>query len=582
MPQGFPVKSSGGQWYGRFSASVPSIPSAEAFGTPELVKLVYNLRPTSIPSAEAFGSMLVTFPQFTYPTGIPSGEAFGTALIRSSFNPVSIPSEEAFGGPTISVGPVTFTPTGIPSAEAFGTAKFSHVVIVTAGIASAEVVPAPRVGRNIGATGIASGEGFGTATVNRGAVSVTASGIPTAEAFGAATFTQPATVNYSTQGVGSETTSSPTQVTISPNAGEDVLAFFSVGDGGVMGATYGASNLPMTCVGQALSSSSTLIVCYLIRNVAAGSATINLTKTGNNWGQAVAVSYAGAQGFRTAKHVVGNGTSFSQAVTVPLNGRTVHAFTPGENSTTLSSLTGGTSRYLDNAGFLTQSIRDTDADTSFTGTLSASRPWAALAVALRATAVGGATPGVSAGTASEGNGDTRTFDVYAATGDYVYAVVAQDRTGNPSSVTCAGTAMTLMDTQTFTTGVGTGFLKVYRSASAMGSAGAKTVSITATGGGWWRGCGIAVSGVTSPSGVVTKTSGSSSQPSQAVTCSAGELILQFFATATEPTGTEGAATLWLSPGGSFMFPVISISDESTTFKLSNTSINWGAIAVVLS
>lgn len=581
MPQGFPVKSSGGQWYGRFSASVPSIPSAEAFGTPELVKLVYNLRPTSIPSAEAFGSMLVTFPQFTYPTGIPSGEAFGTALIRSSFNPVSIPSEEAFGGPTISVGPVTFTPTGIPSAEAFGTAKFSHVVIVTAGIPSAEVVPAPRVGRNIGATGIASGEAFGTATVNRGAVGIDASGIPSVEAFGTATFTQPATVNYGTQGVGTETTSSPAQCTINSAAGDDVIVFYSVGSGGVTGATYGASNLPMICAGQALSS-GVLIAAYIIRGVAAGSATINVNKTGSSWGQPVAVSYAGAQGFQPAKQIVGSGTSFSQPVTVPLNGRTVHAFTPGENSTTLSGLTGGVSRYLDNAGFLTQSVRDTDAADTFAGTLSASRNWATLALALRATAMTGPLLGYSAGTSAEGNNDTRTFDVFAAVGDYVYCAVVQDRAGNPSSVTCAGSAMTLLDTQNFTSGVGTGFIKIYRSASAMASAGSKTISVTSTGGGWWRASGLAVSGVTSPSGTVTKSSGTSSQPTQSVTCTSNELILQAFVTAIAPTGTEGGAALFLSPSGSQIRLVVNIADESTTFKLANTSINWGAMAVVLS
>ncbi|WP_240483004.1 MULTISPECIES: hypothetical protein [unclassified Mycobacteroides] len=581
MPQGFPVKSSGGQWYGRFGMSVPSIASAEAFGTPELVKLVYNLRPASIPSGEAIGSPLVTFPQFTYPTGIPSGESFGTALLRNTFNPVAIPSAEAFGTPVFTVGPVTVTPTGIPSAEAFGTAKISHVVIVIAGIPSAEAVPSPQISRNVAPTSIVSAEAFGATTVTRGPMTIATTGIASAEAFGAPAITQTALVVFDTVGVGSETTGSPTSCTISPAAGADVLAFYSVGSIGPLSATYGASNLPMICLGQALNG-GVVMGAYLIRNVAAGSATVNINKAGFSWGQVVAASYTGVQGYGPAKQTTGVGTAFSQSVTVPLNGRTVHAFTPGENSTTLSSLTGGTSRYLDNAGFLTQSVRDTDADTSFTGSLSASRNWAALAVPLQPAAQSGVALGCSYGTTSEGNGGTSTFDVYAAVGDYVYCAVAQDRAGNPSSVTCAGAAMTLVDTQTFTSGVGTGFIKIYRSAIAMGSAGAKTISVTATGSGWWRMAGVALSGVTAPSGTVTKTSGTSSQPTQAVTCTAGQMILQVFGTSTAPTGTEGGGALFLSQGASQIYLIMNIASETTTFKLANTSINWGAMAVVLS
>lgn len=581
MPQGFPVKSTGGQWYGRFGMTIPSIASAEAFGLPELVKLIYNLRPTGIPSAEAIGSPLVTFPQFLYMTGIPSAEAFGTALLRNTFNPVAIPSVEAFGTPMFTVGPVSVAPEGISSAEAFGTAKLSYVVIVTAGIASAEVVPGPKVGRNLGVTGIASAEAFGATIVNRGAMTITPTGIASVQAFGTPDITQTALVVYDAIGVGTETTSSPISCSISPVAGADVLVFYSSGGGGTTGATYGPSNLPMICLGQAINS-GVIMATYLIRNVASGSATVNVAKTGFSWGQAVAVSYTGVQGYGPSSQVVGVSTSFSQPVTVPQNGRTVHAFTPGENSTTLSSLAGGISRYLDNAGFLTQSVRDTDANTSFTGSLSASRNWAALAVPLRPIAQSGVILGHSAGSASEGNGGTSTFDVYAAVGDYVYCVIAQDRAGDPSSVTCAGAAMTLIDTQTYTSGVGTGFVKIYRSASAMGSAGAKTVSVSTTGSGWWRMCGLALSGVTSPSGTTTKTSGTSSQPTQAVTCAANQMILQAFVLAAAPTATEGGASLFLSPGASQINLVMNVAAETTTFKVANTSVNWGAMAVVLS
>lgn len=573
-------RRSGGKWYARFRVPVPAIPSAEAFGAPAIATGPLGLRPTGIASVEAFGTPWVTYPQTVQPSAISSAEAFGTAAIEHSLNLAGVPSAEAFGIATMQLGPVALSPAGIESAEVFGACRIATIV-APGGISSGEVVGQPNVIRGIGAAGIASAETFGTQAVTRGPVSVAVSGIPSAEAFGTAVVTQPATVVYDAVGVGTETTATPTQCTINPAAGSDVLAFYSVGGGGVSGMTYGASNLPMTCVGQALSS-GVVIAAYLIRGVSAGSATININKVGNNWGQAVAVSYTGTQGYGPAKQVVGNGASFSQSAAVPLNGRVIHAFTPGESSTTLSGLAGGTSRYLDNAGFLTQSVRDTDVNATFAGTLSATRNWAALASPLRAVALTGPTFRYSSGTASEGNNDTRTFDVVAAVGDYIYSVVGQDRSGNPSSVTCAGTAMTLIDTQAWTSASGTGYIKVYRSAAAMASAGTKTISITATGGGWWRAAGLAVSGVTNPSGIVTKTAGTSSQPAQSVTCLANQLILQAFVTATAPTGTEGGAALFLSPSAGLFFLVLNVADESTTFKLANTSINWGAMALVLS
>lgn len=570
----------GGKWYGRFRIAPTSVPSRVAVGTPTITTGALTIRPTGVPSRVAVGTPTITWTQEIRPTGVPSRVAVGTPSLIPVIAPTSVPSRAAVGTPTITVGPVTIAPTGVPSRVAVGTPNVAQVIRPT-GVPSRAAVGTPRVAQVISPTGIASRAAVGTPTVTRGPVTIAPTGVPSRAAVGTPTITQPATVNYSTQGVGTETTSSPAQCTISPNANDDVLAFYSVGSGAVSAMTYGASNLPMTCVGQALSN-GVLIAAYIIRNVASGSATINVNKTGSSWGQVVAVSYAGAQGYRPAKSAVGNGLSFSLPAAVPLNGRTVHAFTPGQQSTTLSSLTGGTSRYLDNVGFLTQSVRDADAATTFGGTLSATRDWAALGVPLCAAAPTGPTPKYSSGTTADGITDTRTFDVYAAVGDYVYAVVGQTGPGDPSAVTCAGAAMTLIDTLTWSTGSATGFLKLYRSAAAMASAGAKTVSVTATGGNWWRACGLAVSGVTSPSGTVTKTSGTSSQATQSVTCATDQLIVQIFITSAAPTGTEGGAALWLTPSAGQVFMVMNVADESTTFKTANTSVNWGAAALVLS
>ncbi|WP_237142822.1 hypothetical protein [Mycobacteroides abscessus] len=570
----------GGRWYGRFRITPTSVPSRAAVGTPTITTGPLTIRPTSVPSHVAVGTPTITWPQDIRPTGVPSRAAVGTPSLIQNITPTGVLSRAAAGTPTVTVGPVTIRPASVPSRAAVGTPNIAQVVKPVS-VPSRAAVGTPNIAQVITPTAVTSRAAVGTPTLTRGPVTIAPTGVPSRAAVGTPTITQPATVNYNTQGVGTETTSSPAQCTISPNAGDDVLVFYSLGSGAVSSATYGASNLPMICGGQALSN-GVLIAAYLIRNVAAGSATININKTGSSWGQAVAVSYVGAQGFRPAKSAVGSGTSFSLPVTVPLNGRTVHAFTPGQNSTTLSALSGGTSRYLDNVGFLTQSVRDADAATTFGGTLSATRDWAALGVPLCAVAPTGPIPKYSTGTDADGINGTKTFDVYTAAGDYVYAIVGQTGPGDPSAVTCAGTAMTLLDTLTWNAGSATGFIKIYRSAAAMASAGAKTVSVTATGGNWWRACGLAVSGVTAPSGTVTKTSATSSQPTQSVTCAADQLIVQIFITSAAVTGTEGGAALWLTPAAGQVFMTVNVADESTTFKLANTSVNWGAAAVVLS
>lgn len=570
----------GGKWYGRFRITPASVPSRVAVGTPTITTGPLTIRPTSVPSRVAVGTPTITWPQDIRPTSVASRVAVGTPSLIPIVAPASVPSRAAVGTPTVTVGPVTIAPSAVPSRVAVGTPSLAQV-IKPAAVPSRAAVGTPSVAYVVKPTAVPSRAAVGSPTLTPGPVTISPTSVASRVAVGTPTITQPASVNYNTQGGGTETTSSPTTCTISPNAGDDVLVFYSLGSGAVSSATYGASNLPMICGGQALSN-GVLIAAYLIRNVAAGSATININKTGSSWGQAVAVSYAGAQGFRPAKSAVGSGTSFSLPVTVPLNGRTVHAFTPGQNSTTLSALSGGTSRYLDNVGFLTQSVRDADAATTFGGTLSATRDWAALGVPLCAVAPTGPIPKYSTGTDADGINGTKTFDVYTAVGDYVYAIVGQTGPGDPSAVTCAGTAMTLLDTLTWNAGSATGFIKIYRSAAAMASAGAKTVSVTATGGNWWRAFGLAVSGVTAPSGTVTKTSATSSQPTQSVTCAADQLIVQIFITSAAVTGTAGGAALWLTPAAGQVFMTVNVADESTTFTIANTSVNWGAAAVVLS
>ena len=78
--------------------SPTGIASAEAFGTPKLVIVIF---PSGIPSAEAFGTATLAASIAVDPTGIPSAEAFGTALLEQEAGTLilvgGIPSEEVFG-----------------------------------------------------------------------------------------------------------------------------------------------------------------------------------------------------------------------------------------------------------------------------------------------------------------------------------------------------------------------------------------------------------------------------------------------------------------------------------------------------
>lgn len=144
-----------------------SLPSAEAFGTPEVRN--YGLAPASITSAEAFGAATVTVgPVDVGPSGIPSAEVFGTLTIHQLVEPLGIPSVEAFGTPTIHRAIV---PAGIPSAEAFGTAVIAAVIAIV-GIATGEAFGTTSINPQINPTGIPSAEEFG-ATVVAGKVRVT-------------------------------------------------------------------------------------------------------------------------------------------------------------------------------------------------------------------------------------------------------------------------------------------------------------------------------------------------------------------------------------------------------------------------
>lgn len=374
---------------------------------------------------------------------------------------------------------------------------------------------------------------------------------------------------------GSENTGNLT-CSINPTSGADVLAFAWCIDAAssCYQATY--SGNPMRFLGRAKLNGGSLSV-FLAENMSSGSATVTVNKSGSGWAQAAAVTYTGAVDFRQAKIALGAGTSVSQSASPGLSSRSIQSFCRGGNSGTFGSLSGGTNRINETSGFVAGTISDTSTSATLSGTLSTSANWGGVVIDALPQAITGPKINHTSGVWTEVNGGTQTFTVKAALNDYIVVDMVQAASGDPSSVTCAGTAMTLIDTQTWShPSTGSGFLKRYRSGQL--SSGDKTISITATGSQWWHAAGVSISGVTS-FGTTTKTSGTSSAPSQSVTCSPGQLVLQSIATGAAATDIN-ATNYYDSPAGSLVFLYMNAALESATVAATG-STNWAGMATVV-
>lgn len=363
---------------------------------------------------------------------------------------------------------------------------------------------------------------------------------------------------------------------INPSANADVLVFAASGGASLYAGVFGAGSDKMRFLGRVKYQDGQCSV-FLIQNVASGSQTATISASGGGWSQAVAISYKGAIDWKLVKTALGSGSTASQSAAPGSNGLAVQSFSSGDDSKPFSSLSGGTSRLNETGGFVCQTIRDNNISGTFSGALG-SAPWGGVVAEATPSAITGPKINYLGGIWTEQNGGSNSFTVKCSAGDYVVFGIVQDRAGDPSGLTCDGAGVTLIDTQTFTTGVGTGFIKWYRSNSTM-TAGDKTVAWTGNGSGWHHSGGVSVSGVTSFS-AATKSNGTSSAPSQAMTCSAGQLILHIFGLSGAPTTIAGT-NIFDSPGGFQVHMLMQASHESITFGVSN-SLNWGSMGIVIS
>ena len=162
-----------------------------------------------------------------------------------------------------------------------------------------------------------------------------------------------------------------------------------------------------------------------------------------------------------------------------------------------------------------------------------------------------------------------SFSITAAAGDYVMVDVVT-YASTPTSVTCGGVAMTLLKSQS-----GTGRVNRYGLAGVSG--GAKTIAIT-NAGDYTYAAAVTLQNVVTVGTTASTTA--AGNPSQAVSCSAGELIVQSFGDYGTSFGTaSGPARIHTYNGGTLNLN-LAVSTASATFGDSASISGWIGMATV--
>jgi hypothetical protein len=188
-------------------------------------------------------------------------------------------------------------------------------------------------------------------------------------------------------------------------------------------------------------------------------------------------------------------------------------------------------------------------------------------------AVGGA-DSTGSGTAS-----TLTWSHTAAAGAYAVVFIEVVNNTTVSSVTYGGTAMTKLGSVLLNNSAVQGILYMYGLASV--ASGAKTVSVTIATASLAVANSVSYTNVTSV-GTPATIFGSSASPSQALTCTSGQMLVHAFG--AEETATASGGTTRYNVGTAFVSELlIQDSTASATFAatLSSSSV-WAGIGAVLS
>jgi hypothetical protein len=265
----------------------------------------------------------------------------------------------------------------------------------------------------------------------------------------------------------------------------------------------------------------------------------------------------------------------------------------GNNSSPTMTHSGGTSRYLFTTNDASLGIRDASSSTTFTGTISASLGWGGGATVLSQAVTPGPRPDASGGFPPAVYSATTTYSFTGpavTAGADVFVDIMVDRTTTTPTVKYDGATMTLVNSVTgFIASPGSsGNSTLFRFHITGVAGGAKTYSFNLpTGSSFYvSGALTSFTGVTSV-GTTAATAANGTAPSQAVTCSAGQIILQTFGAANYPAAnygvTGGGAILWDSANMTqYGSTLTQIADTTTTFGITDTSLDWGGLATVLS
>ena len=180
-----------------------------------------------------------------------------------------------------------------------------------------------------------------------------------------------------------------------------------------------------------------------------------------------------------------------------------------------------------------------------------------------------------AGTAADVYSAGGSFTITAAAGDYVTVDVNNSYSATaPATVTCGGTAMTLLGSWT----QGGSVPAIYRYGLASVAAGTHTVTYSSLSG-YSNAVGAALVGVGSV-GATTGANGSNSTPSQSATCTAGQLILQTFGKTTGAFGSASGPSRILTSKGTYAALAMAASAASATFGDSSSATGWVGLATV--
>jgi hypothetical protein len=311
--------------------------------------------------------------------------------------------------------------------------------------------------------------------------------------------------------------------------------------------------------------------------------------TGN---QTIAVSYATPVAFASfltgASTYYKNVKAFGMPVGNPSTASLVVPVKTGQMAAGgfafVNAFTPNVRHDIPTASFVGYALTDGDA-TPASGatsvTLGAGSAGLAAAVPLLNIPLGPLHDSVSNGYYPASTSGTLTFPHSATAGADAIVDITVDRTATISAVTYNGVGMTLLGSVSFTGASGTGTLARYRATNVAG--GIRTVSFNVSTTAVVTAGAVSLLNITSV-GTTTTTSGAASQPSQAVTCTPGQLILESIAMRAAPGTPSGGTNLWNSQGGSASLTLQqNIANASTTFSMSPTNVSgWGALATTFS